>query len=245
MGEKRQSSDGGAGWKGEQNGKRHKTGRAPGPGILVTAISPRKGPHAAREVADEINSMVQESTAAPVEKKMTVADSLQAEIEAMNEDAMAAPYKFYGDEPARGVVFVRRTAAKGICPSAAITKLREKEGHFRCAVRLTPIDFACAAHVPQFDKLVAEHLAEALKAFPGLKEWNILFHHRNMDTITKTQALDCLKKHMPEGMYLSVSDPDLIIAVEVNPLIAGFSIVEEAVAENEFKFGGNKSDFKF
>jgi len=236
MEKKRPADEDGSGSKHTCNFKRHKNSRTPGPGIVVTSLTPQKGPRAGKEVAEAVNNIAQKSTADSVEKKANVADSLQAEIEALNEDYNTAPFRFYGEEPARGVVFVRRTASGGLCPSAVITKLRQKDVNFRCAVRLTPIDFACSAHVPNFEKLVAEHLPEALKAFPGLKEWNVQVKQRNMGTITLQQANDCIKTHMPEGMFLSVTDPDIIVAVEINPLFAGFSIVEAPVASNEFNF---------
>ncbi|CAE7271813.1 ABC1K7, partial [Symbiodinium sp. KB8] len=98
----------------------------------------------------------------------------------------------------------------------------------RFVCRMAPLDYVCAPHLKNFQAAAAAVLPGAFAKARDGAGWYFAFHSRAMGTIKRDEAMSVLKQVLgPLPVELSVSDAEYMVVIEVNPVLCGFSVLQD------------------
>ncbi|OLQ07485.1 hypothetical protein AK812_SmicGene9097 [Symbiodinium microadriaticum] len=241
--------------KGKRKGKANDKGapckrpRGPMPtrSMLITSHTPSQCSKATREAIRLLEAASESLRQVPEAKEDTPAarsagESLEAELQALRGDGSAKPQKrplhFYC-EVSRGVALLSYPGEEedlnAPSPSELVQRVfvQQRDGGqdaqaARFVCRMAPLDYVCAPHLKNFQAAAAAVLPGAFAKARDGAGWYFAFHSRAMGTIKRDEAMSVLKQVLgPLPVELSVSDAEYMVVIEVNPVLCGFSVLQD------------------
>ncbi|CAE7808231.1 ABC1K7 [Symbiodinium sp. CCMP2592] len=102
----------------------------------------------------------------------------------------------------------------------------------RFVCRMAPLDYVCAPHLKNFQAAAAAVLPGAFAKARDGAGWYFAFHSRAMGTIKRDEAMSVSSTRLkqvlgPLPVELSVSDAEYMVVIEVNPVLCGFSVLQD------------------
>ncbi|CAE7304175.1 ABC1K7 [Symbiodinium natans] len=221
-------------------------GPVPPRALLITSHTPSQCSKATREAIRLLEAASEALRKAPEAKEETPAarsagESLESELQALRGDGAAKPPRrplhFYC-EVSRGVALLACPGEEAVdfpSPSALVQRVFAQQrdgGHdvqaARFVCRMAPFDYVCPPHLKNFQATAAAVLPGALAKAREGAGWYFAFHSRAMSTIKRDEAMGVLKQVLaPLPVELSVSDAEYMVVIEVNPVLCGFSVLQD------------------
>ncbi|CAE7866314.1 ABC1K8 [Symbiodinium necroappetens] len=201
-------------------------------------LKPKRTETMAKWLKDAFNPITAEDTPAA----RSAGESLEAELQALRGDGSAKPQKrplhFYC-EVSRGVALLSYPGEEedlnAPSPSELVQRVfvQQRDGGqdaqaARFVCRMAPLDYVCAPHLKNFQAAAAAVLPGAFAKARDGAGWYFAFHSRAMGTIKRDEAMSVLKQVLgPLPVELSVSDAEYMVVIEVNPVLCGFSVLQD------------------
>lgn len=221
-------------------------GPVPTRSLLITSHTPSQCSKATREAIRLLEAASESLRQVPEAKEDTPAarsagESLEAELQALRGDGSVKPQKkplhFYC-EVSRGVALLSYPGEEDLnapSPSVLVQRVFAQQrdgGHdaqaARFVCRMAPLDYVCAPHLKNFQAAAAAVLPGAFAKARDGAGWYFAFHSRAMGTIKRDEAMSVLKQVLgPLPVELSVSDAEYMVVIEVNPVLCGFSVLQD------------------
>jgi len=227
-------------------GSRTRVRHLPQRAVIVSSSAPYLAHQAAKEGTQLLQAVLEESgvdcdALDEDEDKVENERSALACLEAELAELQASSDLKHGckrvrilTEVTRGLTVLACPQAEGVpLPSKLVEAVFAKQGKqtaerpdIRFVVRMVPLDIVMAPHQRNFRDAVEKHLPQLLAEVPKGSGWACSFHSRAMNTLTYKDVLAVFKEFTaPLELDLCVSEPDIMIVVEVNPLLCGISVL--------------------
>jgi tRNA(Ser,Leu) C12 N-acetylase TAN1 len=93
--------------------------------------------------------------------------------------------------------------------------------------RILPVELACAPNLQSFHSVVVPAIESKFKGLDRDTTWKIVFDKHGLTNITKDRAIELAQSTIEERHEVSITDPDIVIMIQITHTICGVSFLPD------------------